>query len=95
MPRALTPLIVEATGAISQRALTFVNHLAMRARGAAARDGTKYGSSKMSTKSYYVHHTQRLSKAAACGNVVGIHKSILAAMQLHAAAGRGTWARAT
>ena len=52
-----------------------MGYLATRTRGASARDGTNYGSSKMSAKSYYVHHTQRLSKAAACGNVMGIHDS--------------------
>ena len=41
----------------------------------------------MSAKSYYVHHTQRLSKAAACGNVMGIHDSIRAAKQRMAADG--------
>ena len=82
----VTPFVVEATsGAITPRALAFVSYLATRTRGASARDGTNYGSSKMSAKSYYVHHTQRLSKAAACGNVMGIHDSIRAAKQRMAA----------
>ena len=29
-----------------------------------ARDGTKYGSSRRSTRSYYTHHIQRISLAA-------------------------------
>ena len=92
----VTPFVVEATsGAITPRALAFVSYLATRTRGASARDGTNYGSSKMSAKSYYVHHTQRLSKAAACGNVMGIHDSIRAAKQRMAADGPATWARAT
>ena len=92
----VTPFVVEATsGAITPRALAFVGYLATRTRGALARDGTNYGSSKMSAKSYYVHHTQRLSKAAACGNVMGIHDSIRAAKQRMAADGPATWARAT
>ena len=33
------------------------------------------------TKSFYVHHTQRLTKAAACGDVEGIHSMIRAMKQ--------------
>ena len=38
-------------------------------------------------------HTQRLSKAAACGNVDGIHKMIQAAKQSAAARARGAQER--
>ena len=61
-------LVVESTGAISPRTLKSIGHLAKRARGKRTRDGTKYGRSRMSSRSYYVHHTQRLSMAAACSS---------------------------
>ena len=53
-----------------------IGHLAKRARGKHARDGTKYGRSRTSARSFYVHHTQRLSMAAACGDVHGIFDSL-------------------
>ena len=72
----VAPLIVETTGAISPRSLRFVSYLTRRARGKHARDDTRYGRNRMSATSYYVHHTQRLSRAAAWGDVNGIHESV-------------------
>ena len=92
--RRRTPLIVEATGAISSRSLRYVSFLAQRARGKHARDGTVYGRNRMSATSFFVHHTQRISKAAAMGDVYGIHSVIGAAKQLLAAGG-AAGARAT
>ena len=60
----VTPVIVETSGAISPRSLKAIGHLAKRARGKHARDGTKYGRSRTSARSFYVHHTQWLSMAA-------------------------------
>ena len=50
--------------------------MAKRGRGKRARDGTKYGLSLTSARSFYVHHTQRISMAAACGDVNGIFTSL-------------------
>eukprot|EP00966_Prymnesium_polylepis_P003486 80018-Prymnesium_polylepis.2 len=47
---------------------------------------TKYGRSRMSATSFFVHHTQRLSLAAACGGVRSIHESVRGVKQ-HLAAG--------
>ena len=85
-------LIVEVTGALTPRSAGFVVRRSRRARGPQARDGTKYGTSKMSATSFYVHHTQRLSAAAACGDVKGIFESVRAAKQ-HLAAGPSAEAR--
>ena len=63
------------------RTLSHVDYLSRRARGKHARDGTKYGRSRMSTRSFYAHHTQRLSIAAAMGEVMGISKEIRHAKQ--------------
>ena len=62
--------------------------------GKHARDDTRYGRNRMSATSYYVHHTQRLSRAAAWGDVNGIHESVKSARQ-HLMAGGNTEARAT
>ena len=88
----VAPLIVETTGAISSRSLRFVSSLTRRARGKNARDDTRYGRNRMSATSYYVHHTQRLSRAAAWGDVNGIHESVRSARQ-HLMAGGMTEAR--
>ena len=83
---------MEVTGALTPRSVGLVVHRSRRARGKSARDGTKYGDSRMSTKSFYVHHTQRISMAAACGDVRGIFESLRAAKQ-HRAAGSPAGAR--
>ena len=54
-------------------------------RGKNARDGTKYGRSRRSAALYFVHHTQRISMAAACEDVRGIFKSITALKQSNVA----------
>ena len=51
----------------------------------------KYGRSRSSATSFFVHHTQRLSKAAACGDIDGIHDSVRGLKQRMAA---GSAARA-
>ena len=56
-------------------------------------DGTTYGRLRASPTSFFVHHSQCLSKAAACGNVDGIHKMIQAAKQSAAARARGAQER--
>ena len=72
------------------RTLRSIGHLAKRARGKNARDGTKYGRSRTSARSFYVHHTQRLSMAAACGDIVhGIFESLRGLKQRAVARGSG------
>ena len=90
----VTPLIVETTGAISDRSLRLVAHLAHRAKGKHARDGTVYGRSRTSARSFFVHHTQRISMAAAYGDVKGIHESVRGLKQRAAAGRLGHAARA-
>ena len=41
-----------------------------------ARDSTKYGRSRTSTRSFFVHHTQRMALAAKQFNVKAILKSL-------------------
>ena len=56
-------MIIETLGGITPHARRAVRHLEHRVR-AKARDGTKYGTSRTSTKNFYYHHIQRLSVAA-------------------------------
>ena len=53
-----------------------MSFLAHRARGKDARDATKYGRSRTSTRSFFVHHAERLAAACAIGEAAGIHKAI-------------------
>ena len=60
----------------------FIRRLALRAKGARARDSTVYGRgsrvelSSTSAKSFFVHHTQQLAAAAQVGDAKGIRKKI-------------------
>ena len=55
---------------------SFIRRLALRAKGARARDSTVYGGSSTSAKSFLVHHTQLLAAAAQVGDAKGIRKEI-------------------
>ena len=72
----VTVALVEVSGALEASLLKYAALLTRRTRGAHARDGTRYGASKMSTKSFYAHHTQRISRAAACGDVEGLLENV-------------------
>ena len=70
------PMIVEAFGGISPHALNFIGRLAARAKGARARDGTVYGRSRTSAKSFFKHHTQQLAAAAQVGDAKAIRRKV-------------------
>ena len=56
--------LVETTGGVCPHACAHGRRLAERARAKGGTDRTKYGSSRASTRSFYVHHMQQVSKAA-------------------------------
>ena len=56
-------MVVEATGGIAPATLAVVRRLTRRSTGKGATDRTVYGSTRVSTKSFYSHHTQQMSKA--------------------------------
>ena len=56
-----------------------------RAKGAGASDRTKYGSTRASARSFMVHHTQRISLAAAMYDAMAICKRLLCKKQKIAA----------
>ena len=57
-------MIVETLGGIAPHSRAFLRRHARRASAKGARDKTKYGTTRVSTRSFYTHHTQRLSTAA-------------------------------
>ena len=61
----VTLWLVEPTGAIHHEAVADLRRRALSATSApGARDGTKYGKGKHTTRSYLTHHTQRIALAA-------------------------------
>ena len=60
----VVPMIIETTGGIAPHSRAVVARLARRARRKGGRDGTVYGASRTSTRSFYVHHVQQMSVAA-------------------------------
>ena len=69
-------MIVESFGGISAHSRHFIRTLAERTKGARARDGTTYGRSRTSVRSFYKHHTQQLSAAAQVGDAKAIRLKI-------------------
>ena len=78
----VTPVIVETSGAISPRSLRAVPNGRAASTPATA---LCTGRSRTSARSFYIHHTQRLSLAAACGDVSGIFESLRGQKQRTAA----------
>ena len=72
----VVPMIIEAQGGITPHAIAHIGYLARRAKGRGARDSTNYGKSRTSTKSFFVHHCQRLALAAQQYNAKAILKSL-------------------
>ena len=67
---------METAGGIAPHSLRYITMLAARTQKGRARDGTKYGRSRTSATSFYVHHTQALSAAAQVGNAKAIRRVI-------------------
>ena len=63
-------------GGIAPHSYAVCERLARRASGAHAVDRTKYGSTRISTRSYLVHHVQQISKAAVIGDARAILKQV-------------------
>jgi len=77
--------VIEATGGQSPALRAEMRRLEQRAKGAGASDRTKYGTSRCSARSYVVHHTQRISLAAAMYDAMAIRKRLLGKKQKIAA----------
>ena len=69
-------LLIEALGGIAPPARAHIAKLAHRSEGRGATDRTKYGGTRISTKSFYMHHSQMLSKAAVMHDAKAIRKRI-------------------
>ena len=68
--------LVEATGGVCPHACAHGRRLAERARAPGGADRTKYGRSRGSTRSFYQHHMQQISKAATTADARAIRVQI-------------------
>ena len=86
-------MLTEAgSGGIAPPTLAAAGRLARRAKGRGAVDRTIYGTARMSTKSFFVHHMQQLGKAASIGDAHAINEQ---AIKLRACLHGSATARAT
>jgi hypothetical protein len=88
-------MLVETSGAISPRSLrSTVYPASARARGARARDSTKYGQSRSSTRSHTLPActtpSERISRAAALGETRAILDEVRFEQQKLARSGSAT-----
>ena len=78
MSAAVIPMIVETTGGLaphSRRHVSYLSH-GPRQRRRGAVDRTQYGTTRISTKSYFTHHTQQIAKAAVMYDARAILKRV-------------------
>ena len=73
--------IVESLGGITPSLAKQLHKLELRAKGRMAHDDTKYGASRTSACSYFVHHVQDISCAAVIGDARAIKKELRAEKQ--------------
>ena len=69
-------LLIETLGGIAPPARAHIAKLARRSEGRGATDRTKYGGTRISTKSFYVHHSQMMVKAAVMHDAKAILKQV-------------------
>ena len=74
--------VMESTGGISPPLSKQTRRLAERTKGRGAVDRTNYGLTRRSTRSFEVHHKQRMSLAAVKNDAMAIRKRLLAKKQL-------------
>ena len=81
----VVPMIMETTGGLAPHSRKHVGFLASRSKGRGAVDRTRYGRTRLSTKSFFVHHMQRMTKAAVVSDARAILKrvSVLKQQRLH------------
>ena len=70
-------LIAETTGGLAPHSRRHVGYLTGRAKGRGAVDRTRYGTTRISTKSYFTpHRTQQIAKAAVMYDARAILKRV-------------------
>ena len=81
----MTCYVMETTGGLAPHSRKHLGFLASRSKGRGAVDRTCYGRTRLSTKSFFVHRMQRMTKAAVVSDARAILKrvSVLKQQRLH------------
>ena len=76
---------VETTGAVADHGVRFLRSLSKQARTPGHTDGTVYGSSRLATRSFFIHHLAAISSAIVCADARSIrnHAASLATQLSH------------
>ena len=92
-------MIIETTGGLAPHSRRHCGYLHGRSTRKGATDRTRYGRTRISTKSFFVHHTQQMAKAAVMYDARAILKRVSVIKQQRLctgmaanAAGAGEWA---
>ena len=88
-------MTVETTGGLAPHSRQHVGYLTGRAKGRGAVDRTRYGTTRISTKSYFTHRTQQIAKAAVMYDARAILKRVTVLKQTCLRAGTAAHATAT
>mgnify|MGYP006974839148 CR=1 FL=1 len=78
----VVPMIIETTGALAPHSRRHCGYLHGRSKGKGAADRTRYGRTRISTKSFFVHHTQQMAKAAVMYDARAIHTVKIGALEI-------------
>ena len=73
--------VIESTGGQSRPLSKLTRQLAKRTKGKGAVDRTNYGLTRRCTRSFEVHHKQRISLAAVMADAKAIRRRLLALKQ--------------
>ena len=84
---SVVPFIMEPSGGIAPHGYAHLKMLARSSRLPGGRDGTRYGLSRTSPRSYLMHHIQRLSAAVVRENARQIAAHLAGVQQQATAAG--------
>jgi len=84
---SVVPLITESSGGIAPHGYAHLKMLARSSHLPGGRDGTRYGLSRTSPRSYLTHHIQRISAAVVRENARHIAAHLAGVQQQATAAG--------
>ena len=78
---SVVPFIMEPSGGIAPHGYTHLKMLARTSRLPGGRDGTRYGLSRSSPRSYLTHHMQRISAGIVRANARNILVQVVGVKQ--------------
>ena len=73
---------VESTGAVSDHGVRFLRSLGKQVKAPGHADGTVYGSSRLATRSFFVHHLSAVTSAVVLADTLTLENAA-AALTFH------------